>query len=582
MDQQIIRGPRQASLVAGQGPGWLVAALHTHALMLAFAAWHLSPTCLEVAHLASGIGHWKLGRYELFCVNPPLVRMVAALPVLAAGCRLNWVRYETGPGARPEYSIGRDFATVNGERTFFLVTLARWACIPFSLIGAYVCYRWARELYGAPSGVLALLLWCTSPEILAHGTLITPDAAASALGVAAAYSFWRWLGAPDWTRALAAGLLLGLAELSKTSWLFLFALWPMLWAARRRRGPGPQMAMILAIALYILNLGYGFSGSFQRLGDFRFVSEVLRGDAAVESPPSHVKAGNRFAASWIGELPVPFPKDYVVGVDLQKRDFEHFSLPSYLGGEMRDRGWWYYYLYGLGVKVPLGTWLIVLLAALRRCWAGAGPPSSSGGLVLLAPPALLFALVSSQTRFSLHFRYVLPIFPFAFIWMSQVGATLRSGPRIARWSVVAALSWSVAGSLWIFPHSLSYFNELAGGPSGGHAHMLVSSIDWGQDLSDLRRWMRAHPEARPMRIAYYGAFDPASVGIDCPPPKVCEGAAPCVPRPGWYAVSVNLLRGLPHDGYPQGAFRYFLRYRPVAMAGYSIYIYNIKPEDESR
>ncbi|AGA31309.1 ArnT family glycosyltransferase [Singulisphaera acidiphila] len=565
----------------GRRTGWLVAAaLSLHACMLAFEAWHLSPTCLEAAHLASGLSHWKLGRYELYCVNPPLVRMVAAVPVSLVGCRLNWGSYETGPGTRPEYPVGRDFVAVNGVHTLDLITLARWACIPFSLIGGYTCFRWARDLYGVPSGFSALLIWCTFPEVLAHGALITPDAAASSLGVAAAYGYWRWLRSPNWPRVFIAGLLLGLTELSKTSWLFLFGLWPMIWVVSRGRRPVIQLVSILALGLYVLNLGYGFTGTFQQLAKYRFVSATLNGITTPKVNPSHHEVGNRFAGSWLGAVRVPLPKDYVIGLDLQKRDFENYQDPSYLRGEIRDRGWWYYYLYGLGVKVPLGIWLIAMLAGLPSPRRGTWGPDMASGLVLLAPPLILFALVSSQTRFSIHFRYVLPVFPFAFVWMSQVATKFQTGPRFARRMAVAALAWSILSSLWVFPHSLSYFNELAGGAFGGNAHMLVSSVDWGQDLSDLHRWVRSHTEARPLWIAYYGGFDPSLVGLDFPPPPACDRNGGCLPKPGWYAVSVNLLRGLPHDGYPQGAFRHFLRFKPVATAGYSIYIYYIPPETD--
>ena len=38
---------------------------------------------------------------------------------------------------------------------------------------------------------------------------------------------------------------------------------------------------------------------------------------------------------------------------------------------------------------------------------------------------------------------------------------------------------AVGSSLAIYPHSLSYFNELAGGPTKGHYHLIDSNIDWG-------------------------------------------------------------------------------------------------------
>jgi len=46
------------------------------------------------------------------------------------------------------------------------------------------------------------------------------------------------------------------------------------------------------------------------------------------------------------------------------------------------------------------------------------------------------------------------------------------------------------------------------------------------------------------------------------------------PPPGWYAVSVNYVRGF---GWlqPKHGFSYFHNYKPVATAGYSIYIYHI-------
>jgi len=45
------------------------------------------------------------------------------------------------------------------------------------------------------------------------------------------------------------------------------------------------------------------------------------------------------------------------------------------------------------------------------------------------------------------------------------------------------------------------------------------------------------------------------------------------PRAGWYALSVTEIHGRDR------AYEYFLRFKPVAMAGYSIYVYRITPDD---
>jgi 4-amino-4-deoxy-L-arabinose transferase-like glycosyltransferase len=593
----VSESPARDLLAASPRVQWLrvavVGLLLLHAGLLAWAATRHSPVIDEPAHLVAGIAAWQLGRFDLYQVNPPLVRMLATLPVLAARPQTDWTAFYYGE--RPEFMVGRLFINVNGDRWFWYFMLARWACIPLSLLGGYVCWRWAAELYGPRAGLLALALWCFCPNVLAYGQLITSDAGAAALGVTAAYAFWRWLKAPTVVAALLAGVALGLAELTKMTWVVLFLLWPLLWvvyAALRRREPqrpwpvqAGQLVLIPLLGLGLLNFGYGFDGSLQPLGSFRFSSRMLTGqDQDVSKLPPEASR-NRFAGSWLANVPVPVPRSYLQGIDLQKLDFER-QPPSYLRGEWQRGGWWYYYLYALAVKVPLGTWLLLLLVAALKVCRLAPQVRLGDELVVMAPLVVVLAFVSSATGMNSHMRYVLPALPFAFIWISQVAQA-----RVRGWAVpavaAAALGWSVASSLWVYPHSLSYFNELAGGPANGHAHLVDSNIDWGQDLFYLKRWLEQHPEARPLNVASFSPFRPSVVGIESgvvpkrpdsranevPPPGATEELGP---RPGWFAVSVTFLRS-EDEGYA-----YFLQFRPVAMAGYSIYIYHLSLDDANR
>src|SRR4051812_48574856 len=120
----------------------VVTLLSIHTGLLAYGAMVHSPTYNEPAHLVAGISYWQFGRFDVYSVNPPLVRMVAAIPVLLAGCETDWSHFREGPGARPEMAMGGDFCQANGFRTCWLMTIARWACIPFSLLGGYICFRW--------------------------------------------------------------------------------------------------------------------------------------------------------------------------------------------------------------------------------------------------------------------------------------------------------------------------------------------------------------------------------------------------------------------------------------------------------
>ncbi len=123
--------------------------LGLHGLLLACSAARQSPTFNEPGHLVAGVSVWHFGRFDVYSVNPPLVRGVAGLPVVLIGAETDWSGFQEGVGARPEFTLGEAFVAANGERAMALLTLARWACVPFSLLGGSVVYVWARGLGAA-------------------------------------------------------------------------------------------------------------------------------------------------------------------------------------------------------------------------------------------------------------------------------------------------------------------------------------------------------------------------------------------------------------------------------------------------
>ena len=325
---------------------------------------------------------------------------------------------------------------------------------------------------------------------------------------------------------------------------------------------------------------------FQPLGQFEFVSDTLK-------PDPKVRSGNIFRETWLGQVPVPLPACYVEGIDVQKHEFARADRPSYLAGEYRYPGWWYYYLYALAIKVPLGFWVIGAITIVQCARPKTRLASWRDQLFLLLPAVVVLTLVSSQTGINRHMRYVLPVFPFVLIWISQVFArpTFKGKAFLA---ACVALLWAACSSLWIYPHSLSYFNEAIGGPRNGHKHLINSNIDWGQDLLLLRDWVNDHPEHANISIAYSGGYHASAAGLTGSPPPAgpkteqMQPEMPRGPQPGWYAVSVNYfyrlyrMKLLDDQGKifaaPRCDYSYFLEFEPVETIGYSIYIYRITEE----
>jgi hypothetical protein len=219
-----------------------------------------------------------------------------------------------------------------------------------------------------------------------------------------------------------------------------------------------QLAVMFAMSLLIINMDYLFEGTGKQLGTFKFQTTFLTGCKTLSDVPSG--GGNRFDGTLLGYVPVPLPSNFIQGIDTQRLDFER-GLPSYLRGEWLKHGWWHYYLYALLVKTPLGTIGLFLLAVFCTFFQKGYNASWRDEMIILLPGIVLLVFVSSQTGFSVHSRYIIPALPFFFIWISKVGKSFQLKRPVVATLASVLLVWSVFSSLWVYPHSLSYFNELA-------------------------------------------------------------------------------------------------------------------------
>ncbi|MFO0956179.1 MAG: glycosyltransferase family 39 protein [Isosphaeraceae bacterium] len=524
-----------------------------------------NPTIDEVVHLPAGISYWQKGTFKLYAHNPPLVKLIAAIPAILS--RPNTDRMYSWPTDKPFWQ-GRDpnkagiahvFQEDNASDYFGLFTRSRLLMPIFATLGGLAVFFWSRSLHGDWGGLLSLALWTSCPNVLAHARLITTDAAATALGCGATFLFWRYLKRPGWGRALLAALALGLAQLTKFSMLLLFGLWPLMALLRMAiagEWPAPrawarmsaQGASMVAIAVLVINMGYGFEGTGRPIGDFPFMSSTLStwrprpvdpnlGDpnrAPLYDLIRNARA-NRFRGTPLGSIPSPLPACFLTGFDEQKLEadgvWNRFLDPSlattplddprgrklsgypvYLDGKLQHESWWQYYLLTLAYKVPEGTWLLGLGAlgcySLRRrareAWADAA--------FVAAVPFVTLAAISFGTNINLGLRYILPIFPYGFILIGVLGSWasgLAGKMRVAAASAIGlGLALTMAASAVIHPHYLAYFNAVSGGTGNGSEHLIDSNLDWGQDLVGLRGWLAENAPGEPVGLAYFGQIDP--------------------------------------------------------------------------
>jgi hypothetical protein len=658
--------PAAPSVRGGWATGLLVVLLLVIHYALAFDSLSREdPTVDEIAHLPAGISYWQKGTFKLYHHNPPLTKLIAAIPVMLAkpetAALYGLGSWTNDPPSQANF--GQSFAFLNSDRYFELFRLGRMTMPLFSVVGGLFIFAWSSRLYGRLGGLLSLSLWCLCPNILAHARLITSDVAGASIGLGATFLFWRYLHAPTWRSAIIAGVALGLAQLTKFNLLLLYAYWPLLWLGRwvilrdlsgwpaRLRRDVAHGAAVVSISLLLICAGYGFEGVGKPFGSFEFASETLTrpttpADLAKGRPRSVVNLIdlawrhriNRFRGTWIGAIPAPLPSHFLLGFDDQRFETEGLPLawfdpsaspgaktgyPVYLDGEIRRTGWWYYYLACLAYKVPEGTWLLVISSMVALVATRRDRSAWFDEFAVLAFPAIMIFAMSALTDINLGIRYILPIFPFLFVAVGKlapwVGSMGIRGRRLGGVAIAFGLALTTIQTALIHPSYLATFNWISGGPDRGSEHLIDSNLDWGQDLVGLQRWLAENRPGQSVGFAYFGQINPNIFLLRGQPfpwflppalPGTLESIDPRNPnpaclgpatrlRPGLYAVSASLVRGLPWRLYDSGppiqtwspawnargpapAFGYFAELTPIATIGHSIFVYDLTKDQCDR
>lgn len=544
-----------------------------------------------------GISYWHHGQFWPYHHNPPLIRLAFAIPAVVADVPTDYSAYYPVLRSREvDLRLGRDFMWANREHYIGIYALSRAVVAAISVLGGYLVFRWSRELFGNVGALLSLTLWVLCPNVLAHAGLATPDLGATVLGFLATYLFWRYLKSPSAFGAIVSSVFLGLAEASKFSFVVLPLAWIVLavvkvWVQRRKsefdrvlnwKRATAHAALVTVTSLLVLNTVYLWEGTGCPLGSFVFHSRTLTIPLDPEDP-NRVRR-NRFRGTVLAQLPVPLPEHYALGLDDQLFDLDRKGYWKYLRGELREphqEGWWHYYFYAFLVKTPLGTLAILAVASAALLFRQCRREILSEAALLLPILAFLLA-VSSQTLLNSHLRYILPAFPFAFVFAGRVAGLIAARRRLRIALLMGVVACNGLSVIRVHPHYLAYFNEAAGGPANALEHLADSNIDWGQGLIALREWLDEHAPGQKIRLAYFGFVDPEVLDIDyeLPPLKV--------PAPGLQAVSANYLmqipfvspdskRGLTHLSVR--GLTYYRRFEPIAMPGWSIYVYDLSVED---
>jgi dolichyl-phosphate-mannose--protein O-mannosyl transferase len=173
----------------------------------------MSLTLDESAHLYAGYQHWRARDFGVNPEHPPLVKLVAALPLL--GMNLKQPQPPNPFFIVEEYAGGEELMRANNMN--LLVVRSRTAVCVFTLLLGVLVFGIGYEMFGPEAALLALALFTFEPTVLAHGALVTTDMGLAACLCAAVYAFYRYVKKPGAVRLLVFGVTVGLALATKMS-----------------------------------------------------------------------------------------------------------------------------------------------------------------------------------------------------------------------------------------------------------------------------------------------------------------------------------------------------------------------------
>ena len=419
----------------------------------------------EKVHIPAGYLHVWQGNYTFNSEHPPLLNDLAGLFAKLGNPKLPEVdlrEYQAGDqweygdlffyNAGSSAQAGPEGPPFGGNNVDKIVFWARFPFILLTLGLIYLCFIWAKTVFGPKAGLLAAALVGFCPNILAHGHLATTDIGVAFFFLLSIWLLRKYILRPTYANAFLLGLAVALAILAKFSGLLVlpivFGGLLYLWLFRKSKLPDVlgQFLLILVTVFVTCFLLYIFS---------------MRGDLT--------------ASGWFNGPVDKFLQGYKILA-------EHNTTGhwNYLNGQVNSTGWWYYFPLVLWYKLTLPTLILLGLAIIFGRYK-----KSFIEEYLIIFPIIFFLGVSMTSKIDIGIRHILPLLPFLFIFISRLA--MREN-LILKPVVTGLVILHVVFGILAYPNYIAYFNQIAGGEKGGINHLVDSNLDWNQNMKRFAKY----------------------------------------------------------------------------------------------
>ena len=531
----------------------------------------------ELAHIPAGYAYLRFQDYRLNPEHPPLLKALAAVPLLFLGPQfpVNDPNWTTAVNA--EFGVGGAFLFGVRNNADELIRWARFFPILLTIGLVLFTYYWAKRLFGEPWALLPATLLAFSPIVLAHGHYVTTDIAAAFGAMLGLFTFIRYLERPSWLNLLFAGLGFGAAEVMKFSTILLIPVYILLTiiffaAAYRKNGRvgafrsgwhflwGPALIFIIGLVIVIYPLYAIFTANYpqaRQMSDTRAIIGYLVLPTAPHNLSHYLATIDIWGAGRALTRPL---SEYLLGVIMVLERISGSDI-SYFLGKVYAHGTTFYFpvVYSLKETLPVllliglgstGAIVRMIQSIARREWKLRRYILENFPLFAMLVFVALYWIWSMASPLNIGVRHIIPTIPLIYLlltssvkkWFEELSPGMSGVWNLRNLLLIILPLWLIAESALAYPNYLSYYNELGGGTRNGYRLAADSNYDWGQDMYALNDWLKAHPEVDKLALDLFGGSNPDYYLGDKYVGWSSELGSPASRGIHWFAVSITILQ----------------------------------------
>ncbi len=521
-----------------------------------------SLTVDESPHIAAGYSYVVEGDYRLNPEHPPLLKLLSGISIWVGDKLTNQNIYFPNnipawtDRVNAQWDMGYAFLFNSGNDANTIIWWARLPTIIVLLFGLpYIIYSVFYHTKNKSIALISGVLYAFSPNVIAHGRLVTTDLIAS-LSFLIVIDIWiRYLQNQSVKNIFYLILAIAFAFLSKFSTILLLPLLVLTgfayiiikdWGDKKVL----KRSLILIRDFIIIALGVFMVINLVYFITMRNMSIETQLQLVQESFPqdNQISEFTKTTLSNIVQFPgLQYFGQYLLGQAMVVQRVGGGNT-TFLLGKFTNQSFIEYFPLTYLLKENLVIILSLLSTLLASILIIPIKLKSKGKkwrssilnnwyLINIVIMILIYWFISIRGNLNLGIRHILPAVILTYIIIAFGIVKILIPLRFSKVLLSVFLICYIAATILIYPSYISNLNILAG-QNQGYQIFTDSNLDWGQDLKRLNNWTK-EKNIDTLYIDYFGTAD---VQYYLPNTKIIPVKSTDGPQIGYTAISATMFQ----------------------------------------